>query len=147
MHVCVCVFMYVCMYVCVCMYECVCMCLCIFYVHIYLFTTCSITNSNTTCLERSSYTFYIMYISFLLNLIVCHFVYCLVFSAYGIVEMYWFILSLYVCGTSLFVTYLTVFVYVCMCVCIYICVYVYMHVCVCVFMYVCMCVCMYVCVS
>ena len=80
-----------------------------FYVHIYLFTTCSITNSNTTCLERSSYTFYIIYISFLLNLIVCQFVYCLVFSAYGIVEMYWFILSLYVCGTSLFVTYLTVF--------------------------------------
>ena len=55
------------------------------YVQIYLFTTCSITNSNTTCLERSSYTFYLIYISFLLNLIMCHFVCCLVFSAYSIV--------------------------------------------------------------
>ena len=32
-----------------------------------LFTACSITDSNTTCLERSSYTFYIIYVSILLQ--------------------------------------------------------------------------------
>jgi len=41
----------------------------ILFLHIYffcLFTACSITDSNTTCLERSSYTFYIIYFSILL---------------------------------------------------------------------------------
>jgi len=37
-----------------------------FFLLFFLFTACSITGSNTTCLERSSYTFYIIYVSILL---------------------------------------------------------------------------------
>ena len=39
----------------------------ILFLHFFgLFTACSITDSNTTCLERSSYTFYTTYVSILL---------------------------------------------------------------------------------
>jgi len=48
MYVCVCIYvcMYVCMYVCKYVCMCVCMCVCTF------FASFSITDSNTTCLER-----------------------------------------------------------------------------------------------
>jgi len=51
------IYIYMYMYMCMYMYM---------YIFFCLFTACSITDSNTACLERSSHTFYIKYVSTLL---------------------------------------------------------------------------------
>jgi len=56
---CVCMYVYY-----VCVWVCVYVCIYVFFLN--LFTACSITDSDTTCVRSSSYTFYIIYVSTLL---------------------------------------------------------------------------------
>ena len=66
----------------------------IYEIRYFLFTACSITDSNTTCLERSSYTFYIIYVCILLYAYIYGCL-CLVWFSWLIAEfeMFWFISS------------------------------------------------------
>ena len=146
--------MYVCMYACIyaCMYVCNVMYICMYV--FFLFTAFSITGSNTTCLERSSYTFYIICISFHLTLglqiwlIASCFSWLRVWDVLVYIKFYTFYVCMYVCMHVCMYVCVSMYVhmYVCVCVCMYVCMYACMYVCMYVCMHVCMYVCMHVCV-